>query len=204
MKTPLRNNFTKKNQRIAQPFFHIKKPRGSFATSQRLSSAPHLTTTGGHLAEHVVRKNNFSKINENKEELTIHLYDIAAWDQDKKVIWVKYHLRQTSKIGLHVFLGSVPHMTRCGRRAPTSKKTHSRVAKTPNSHQHEANMKTLIAARCQRIDPKKKVSTHVSREQSGKVPCKEVTRQTCPTDGSIKTLQLQALVEAELKPICPT
>ena len=110
------------------PFFHFKKPRGSFGMSQRLSSAPHLTTKGGHLADHI-------------EELSIHLYDIAAWYQDKK----SYIARISSAIDINIdqilFLRSVPHVTRRALRAPTSK-NNSCLTKTRNSHQYEANLKT--------------------------------------------------------------
>ena len=126
-KTPLRNNITKRINEWTDPFFHFKKPRGSFATSQRLSSAPHLTTKGGHLADHI-------------EELSIHLYDIAAWYQDKKSYIARIASARDIKIDQILFLRSVPHVTRRARRAPTSK-NNSCVTKTRNSHQYEANLK---------------------------------------------------------------
>ena len=110
------------------PFFHFKKPRGSFGMSQRLSSAPHLTTKGGHLADHI-------------EELSIHLYDIAAWYQDKKSYIARISSAIDIKIDQILFLRSVPHVTRRARRAPTSK-NNSCLTKTRNSHQYEANLKT--------------------------------------------------------------
>ena len=51
------------------------------------------------------------------------------------------------KIDQYLFLRSVPHVT-----CRATSKNNSRVTKSPNSHQHEANLKTLIAARYQRID----------------------------------------------------
>ena len=125
-----RCEITSRNESMewTDPFFHFKKPRGSFATSQRLSSAPHLTTKGGHLADHI-------------EELSIHLYDIAAWYQDKKSYIARISSAIDIKIDQILFLRSVPHVTRRARRAPTSK-NNSCVTKTRNSHQYEANLKT--------------------------------------------------------------
>ena len=51
------------------------------------------------------------------------------------------------KIDQYLFLRSVPHVT-----CRATSKNNSRVTKSPTSHQHEANLKTLIAARYQRID----------------------------------------------------
>ena len=59
-----------KNLRIATPFFHIKKTSGLFRPPR--ISPPKEDTS-------------LNQINQNKEEFTIHLYDIAAWYQDKRL-----------------------------------------------------------------------------------------------------------------------
>ena len=53
------------------------------------------------------------------------------------------------KIHQYLFLRSVPHVT-----CRATSKNNSRVTKSPNSHQHEANLKTLISC---------KVPTHRQR-----------------------------------------
>ena len=75
------------------------------------------------------------------EELSIHLYDIAAWYQEKKSYIARISSAIDIKIDQILFLRSVPHVTRRARRAPTSK-NNTCVTKTRNSHQYEANLKT--------------------------------------------------------------
>ena len=44
------------------------------------------------------QSNQQNKIQNTPEQLSIHLYDLGAWYQDRKVVYLKYHLWYTSKL----------------------------------------------------------------------------------------------------------
>ena len=142
MKTPLRNNITKRINGVDRSFFPLQKNLGALSRRHKSYRPPRISLPKEDTSL------NLSRINQNNkghvdhiEELSIHLYDIAAWYQDKKSYIDRISSAIDIKIDQILFLRSVPHVTRRARRAPTSK-NNTCVTKTRNSHQYEANLKT--------------------------------------------------------------